>query len=79
MKRTSDLPRPEPAPIPMMSNADFAAWHVNDTVFVRPAIINGTPGFAVYGADGSFLDIARSMGEVLIAAHANGMDVAVVH
>lgn len=79
MKPASDFPRPESAPPPAMSRLDFARWHANDTVFTRRVLVNGTPGFAVYGADGTFLDVTTSYGEVLIAAHSNGMDVAAVH
>ncbi|MEO5337989.1 MAG: hypothetical protein H7841_14025 [Magnetospirillum sp. WYHS-4] len=79
MTRTSGLPRPEKAPRTAMSTGDFAAWHVTDMVFARPVHVNGEPGFAVFGADGTFLDVAKSMGEVILAAHANGMDVAAVH
>lgn len=62
-----------------MSVDDFARWHVNDLLFVRPVSLPTGDGFAVYGADGTFLDVVESMGEVILAARNHDMEVAAVH
>ncbi len=64
---------------PRMSDDDFARWHVNDMLFVRRVSLPTGDGFAVYGADGTFLDVVESMGEVIISANKHDMEVAAVH
>ena len=66
-------------PAIVMTPEDFARWHVDDMLFVRRVPSpNGKP-FAVYGADGTFLEAVGSMGEVMIAANTHGMEIAAVH
>lgn len=62
-----------------MTQEAFARWHVDDMLFVRPVVSRSGEGFAVYGADGTFLEVVDSMGEVMIAANKHGMEIAAVH
>ena len=74
----ADRPHVEDLRIRMTPEA-FARWHVDDMLFVRQVPSDSGAGFAVYGADGTFLDVVESMGEVMIAANKHGMEIAAVH
>ncbi len=62
-----------------MSSRDFALLHINNTLFVRPVPTESGSGYAVYGADGTLLDVVKTMGEVILSAHSHDMDVDFVH
>ncbi len=63
----------------VMSADDFASWHVDDLIFVKKICSEKGAGYAVYGADGTFLEVVGSMGDVIIACHNYGMELASVH
>ncbi len=64
---------------PRMSLYDFMKSRMDDVIYVRPIQDENGSAFAVYAADGTFLDLFESLGEVLIAAHDQNMVVATVH
>jgi len=62
-----------------LSAEDFAQWWVEDMIYVRPFPTHKGVRFAAYAADGTFVEMFDSLGEVIIAAHAQSMDLATVH
>ena len=68
---------PETADV--MSADDFASWHVDDLIFVKKICPEKGAGYAIYGADGTFLEVVGSLGDVIIACHDYGLELASVH
>ncbi len=64
---------------PRMSLYDFMKSQMDDVIYARPIQDENGSAFAVYAADGTFLDLFDTLGEVLIAAHDQNMVVATVH
>lgn len=62
-----------------VSSEDFAQWWVDDIIYVRPCHSAKGDRFAVYAADGTFVDLFDSLGEIIITAHAQAMDLATLH
>ncbi len=68
-----------PKAINIMSADDFARWHVDDLIFFKKVRSEKGAGYAVYGADGTFLEVVESMGDVIISCHNYGMELVSVH
>ena len=64
---------------PRMSLYDFMKSRMEDVIYARPIHDENGSAFAVYAADGTFLDLFDSLGEVIIAAHDQNMIVATIH
>ncbi len=64
---------------PRMSLYDFMKSRMDDVIYTRPIQDDNGSAYAVYAADGTFLDLFDTLGEVLIAAHDQDMVVATVH
>ncbi len=64
---------------PRMSLYDFMKSRMDDVIYARPIHDENGSAFAVYAADGTFLDLFDTLGEVIIAAHDQDMVVATVH
>ncbi len=64
---------------PRMSLYDFMKSRMDDVIYARPIQDENGSAFAVYAADGTFLDLFDTLGEVIIAAHDHDMVVATVH
>jgi hypothetical protein len=62
-----------------VSSEDFAQWWVDDVIYVRPCHTAKGNRYAVYAADGTFVDLFDSLGEIIITAHAQAMALATVH
>lgn len=62
-----------------MSLYDFMKSRMDDVIYARPIKDENGSAYAVYAADGTFLDLFDTLGEVIIAAHDNNMLVATVH
>jgi len=62
-----------------MSLYDFMKSRMDDVIYTRPIQDDNGSAYAVYAADGTFLDLFDTLGEVLIAAHDQDMVVATVH
>jgi hypothetical protein len=62
-----------------MSLFDLARWRVEDLLYVRHVESAEGSGFAVFAADGTYLDVVETMEEVLISAHQHEMEVASIH
>jgi len=62
-----------------LSASSFARAQINDVVYARPVSAAQGEGYAVYAANGTFLDIVDSLGEVILTAHEHDMEVATVH
>ncbi|MGB0749077.1 MAG: hypothetical protein ACPGO3_10050 [Magnetospiraceae bacterium] len=61
------------------SRAELAEWKASEAVYYRN-LSNPTGGsFAVYAADGTFLDTADSMDEILEVAFEEGIEILTVH
>jgi len=65
--------------VPVVSQEDLARWAVDETIYVRPMPLEDGHALAVYAADGTFLEMVYSLGEVLVVAHDHDMAVATVH
>ncbi|MCH8215033.1 MAG: hypothetical protein IIC54_13300 [Proteobacteria bacterium] len=52
---------------------------MDDVIYARPIQDENGSAYAVYAADGTFLDLFDTLGEVIIAAHDQDMVVATVH
>lgn len=65
--------------VPLMSLYDFMKSRMDDVIYARPIHDENGSAFAVYAADGTFLDLFDTLGEVIIAAHDQDMVVATVH
>ena len=64
---------------PRMSLYDFMKSRMDDVIYTRPIQDENGSAYAVYAADGTFLDLFDTLGEVIIAAHDQDMVVATVH
>ena len=64
---------------PRLSLYDFMKSRMNDVIYTRPIQDDNGSAYAVYAADGTFLDLFDTLGEVIIAAHDQDMVVATVH
>ena len=64
---------------PRLSLHDFMKSRMDDVIYARPIHDENGSAFAVYAADGTFLDLFDTLGEVIIAAHDQDMVVATVH
>lgn len=64
---------------PRMSLYDFMKSRMDDVIYTRPIQDDNGSAYAVYAADGTFLDLFDTLGEVIIAAHDQDMVVATVH
>ena len=64
---------------PRLSLHDFMKSRMNDVIYTRPIQDENGSAYAVYAADGTFLDLFDTLGEVIIAAHDQDMVVATVH
>ncbi len=64
---------------PRLSLHDFMKSWMNDVIYTRPIQDENGSAYAVYAADGTFLDLFDTLGEVIIAAHDQDMVVATVH
>ncbi len=64
---------------PRMSLYDFMKSRMDDVIYARPIQDDNGSAYAVYAADGTFLDLFDTLGEVIIAAHDQDMVVATVH
>jgi len=62
-----------------LSLYDFMKSRMNDVIYTRPIQDENGSAYAVYAADGTFLDLFDTLGEVIIAAHDQDMVVATVH
>lgn len=62
-----------------MSLYDFMKSRMDDVIYARPIQDENGSAYAVYAADGTFLDLFDTLGEVIIAAHDQDMVVATVH
>jgi len=62
-----------------MAIDDFALLNIEDTVYVRPVSTPAGPAFAVFAADGTFLDTATTMGEIQRSAKRHEMGLATLH
>ncbi len=62
-----------------MSLYDFMKSRMDDVIYARPIQDENGSAFAVYAADGTFLDLFDTLGEVIIAAHDQNLVVATVH
>ncbi|MCP5367114.1 MAG: hypothetical protein H6907_20035 [Hyphomicrobiales bacterium] len=65
--------------VPAVSVEDLARWDVDETIYVRPMPLEDGHALAVYAADGTFLEMVYSLGEVLVVAGDHDMTVATVH
>ncbi len=65
--------------VPRMSLHDFMKSRMDDVIYARPIQDENGSAYAVYAADGTFLDLFDTLGEVIIAAHDQDMVVATVH
>ena len=64
---------------PRMSLYDFMKSRMDDVIYARPIQDDNGSAYAVYAADGTFLDLFDTLGEVIVAAHDQDMVVATVH
>ncbi len=64
---------------PRMSLYDFMKSRMDDVIYARHIRDENGSAYAVYAADGTFLDLFDTLGEVIIAAHDQNMLVATVH
>ena len=64
---------------PRMSLYDFMKSRMDDVIYARPIQDDNGSAYAVYAADGTFLDLFDTLGELIIAAHDQDMVVATVH
>ena len=64
---------------PRMSLYDFMKSRMDDVIYARPIQDENGSAYAVYAADGTFLDLFDTLGEVIIAALDQDMVVATVH
>ncbi len=64
---------------PRMSLYDFMKSRMDDVIYTRPIQDENGSAYAVYAADGTFLDLFDTLGEVIIAAHDQDLIVATVH
>ncbi len=67
------------ASAPRMSLYDFMKSRMDDVIYTRPIQDENGSAYAVYAADGTFLDLFDTLGEVIIAAHDQDLIVATVH
>ena len=67
---TEDLKK-EPGDEVVVTASGFAALGLNQIAYIRPAEKDGSPGFAVHGADGTFLTMApsRAVAEGLVRSN----------
>ncbi len=65
--------------VPRMSLHDFMKSRMDDVIYARSIQDENGSAYAVYAADGTFLDLFDTLGEVIIAAHDQDMVVATVH
>ncbi|HJN22979.1 MAG TPA: hypothetical protein QF509_03570 [Rhodospirillales bacterium] len=68
-----------PGTIGIIPADDFARWHVDDLIFFKKVCSEKGAGYAVYGADGTFLEVVGSLGDVIISCHNYDMELASVH
>ena len=64
---------------PRLSLHDFMKSRMDDVIYARPIQDDNGSAYAVYAADGTFLDLFDTLGEVIVAAHDQDMVVATVH
>ena len=62
-----------------MSASGLARAQINDVVYAKRVSAAEGEGYAVYAANGTFLDIVESLAEVILTAHEHDMEVATVH
>jgi len=62
-----------------MALEDFALLSIEDTVYVRQVSTPSGPAFAVFAADGTFLDTADTLREVEQSVERHEMDLATLH
>lgn len=65
--------------ISRMSLYDFARWRIEDLLYVRQVESPEGAGYAVFAADGTYLDVVETMEEVLVSAQQHEMEVATIH
>ena len=58
---------------------DLALLNIEDTVYVRQVSTPAGPAFAVFAADGTFLDTADTLGEVERSVERHEMGLATLH
>ena len=64
---------------PRMSIYDFMKSRMDDVIYVRPIQDENGSTYAAYAADGTFLDMFDSLGEVISASRDQNRIVATVH
>ncbi|MCB2101710.1 MAG: hypothetical protein KDE22_12615 [Rhodobacterales bacterium] len=54
-------------------------WPVEQAIYAKPFAIDGRVAYAVFAADGTYLDTAETMAEVLVTANRHDLLVATLH
>jgi len=62
-----------------MTARDFATWGVEDVAYVRHAIVDGKPCWAIFAADGSAIGAAPDRDMAFAAARQNDLEPLSVH
>jgi len=58
---------------------ELALLEIEDTVYVRQVSTPAGPAFAVFAADGTFLDTAETLREIELSVERNDMGLATLH
>lgn len=58
-----------------------ALRHLGNMVvaYVKPAVVESVPGFAIHGADGAMIGFAPTVAHAIVAIRENGMEPVSIH
>ena len=62
-----------------LSELQLARLGLSQIAYVRPVVVDGTPGFAIHAADGTPMAVAADQGTALAAIVQHDMIAALVH
>ncbi|MCW9035168.1 MAG: hypothetical protein OQJ97_13180 [Rhodospirillales bacterium] len=62
-----------------MSQSELALWRIEDLLYVRLLDVREGDGYAVFAADGTYLDSVDTLEEVMSSAKHYEMEVAVIN
>ncbi|MCB9957068.1 MAG: hypothetical protein H6843_00460 [Rhodospirillaceae bacterium] len=62
-----------------LSGQDFAAYGMGEIAYVRPAVVNGQPAYAIIGADGSIITAFPTLAAARGAIIQNDMEPLSLH
>ncbi len=62
-----------------MSQSELAQWRIEDLLYIRHLDVREGHGYAVFAADGTYLDSVETLEEVMSSAKHYEMEVATIN